>query len=298
MAALRTISYGYEIRNGVVAVQPEEAKTVSEIFALYLAGKTLQNISDSLVQRSIPFYKGEVRWNKNSVKRIIDNGKYIGDEAYPSIIAEDVFRKAHQMKDNKGGAATPLSPMLEHFKDACVCGKCGARYKRVNTWGSREKWMCADGCKTMLYVADAVLESAVLNTINRVILDPALLDITPQSQYAPSKEVVRKENELIRLLEQPKISFTAVTKSILHCAALRFECCEFDRGEVTQALKDEFAEMEPIYELDLQFVKRYIRKIKVYPNGRLTIVFYNSAEITAIGGTDDGSCSTEKSNEN
>ena len=167
MAMLRTISYGYEIRNGAIAIQPEEAKTVSEIFALYLAGKTLQSISDMLVQHSIPFYMGEVRWNKNSIKRIIDNTKYIGDETYPRIIADDVFQEAHKLKDCKGGAATPLSPILEYIKEICVCGKCGTRYKRVNTWGSREKWMCAEGCKTMLYVTDMTLESAVLNTINQ-----------------------------------------------------------------------------------------------------------------------------------
>lgn len=298
MAKLRTIPYGYEIKNGVVAVQPEEAETVREIFSLYISGSTLQHISEHLIQKSIPFYRGEVRWNKCSVKRIIDNGKYIGENAYPQIVSEDVFGTAQRMKDGKDGAATSLSPMLEHFKDICVCGKCGTRYKRINTWGAREKWMCADGCKALLFVTDEILETAVFNTINRVILDPSLLNVAPQSQYAPSKEVVREENELIRLLEQPKISFTAAAKSILQCAALRFESCAFDRGEVTEELKDEFAGMEPINELDLQFVKRYIRKIKVYPNGRLTIVFYNSAEITAIGGTDDGSCSTEESNEN
>ena len=298
MAMLRTISYGYEIRNGVVTVQPEEAKTVAEIFSLYIEGKTLQNISDMLVQRSIPFYMGEVRWNKNSVKRIIDNEKYIGDETYPRIIAENVFQEAHKLKDCKGGAATPLSPMLEYFKEICACGKCGARFKRINTWGSREKWMCADGCKSLLYVSDEVLESAVLNIINRVIRQPDLLDVTSGSHYSPSKDVVREENELIRLLEQPKISFTAAAKSILSCAALRFECCTFDRGEVTQALMDEFAEMEPTKDLDLQIIKRYIRRIKVYPNGKLTVLFYNSAEITAIGGTDDGSNITETSHEN
>lgn len=298
MATLRTISYGYEIRNGVVAVQPDEASIVAEIFSLYVSGKTLQNISDTLVQRSIPFYMGEVRWNKNSVKRIIDNAKYIGDETYPQIIAEDVFREAHKLKDCKGGAATPLSLILEYFKDICVCGKCGTRYKRINTWGSREKWMCADGCKTLLFVTDELLETAVLNTTNKVIQNPDLLDVTPKSQYSPSKDVVREENELIRLLEQPKISFTAAAKSILNCAALRFECCEFDRGEVTQALKEEFADMTPFDALDLQFVKRYIRRIKVYPDGKLTVVFYNRSEITAIGGTDDGSNITETSHEN
>lgn len=298
MTKLRTISYGYEIRNGVIAVQPEEAKNVSEIFALYLAGNTLQNISDSLVQRSVPFYMGEVRWNKNSVKRIIDNGKYIGDEAYPRIIAEDVFRKVHQMKDGKGGAATPLSPLLEYFKNICVCGKCGTRYKRVNTWGSREKWMCADGCKSLLFVTDELLESAILKAINNVIDNPELLDVKPQSQFVPSRIVTKEENELNRLLEQPKISFSKAAKSILHNAALRFDCCEFDRAEVTETLKEEFVDMTPMLALDLQFVKRYIRKIKVYPNGRLTVVFYNTAEITTIGGTDDGSDCTETCHEN
>ena len=158
--------------------------------------------------------------------------------------------------------------------------------------------MCADGCKTLLFVTDDLLESAVLNIINKVIQNPNLLDVTPKSQYSPSKDVVREENELIRLLEQPKISFKAAAKSILSCAALRFECCTFDRGEVTQALKDEFADMMPMNAPDLQFIKRYIRKIRVYPNGKLTVVFYNRAEITAIGGTGDGSNITETSHEN
>lgn len=279
MAKLRTISYGYEIRNGVVAVQPEEAKTVAEIFSLYVAGKTLQNISDMLVQHSIPYYMGEVRWNKNSVKRIIDNAKYIGDETYPRIIAEDVFKEAHKLKDCKGGAATPLSPILEYFKEICVCGKCGTRYKRINTWGSREKWMCADGCKTLIYVTDSLLENAVLNTVNRVIGNNELLDRCPKSKYEPSKSVLKEENELIRLLEQPKISFAATAKHILQSAALRFDCCEFDRGEVTQALQEEFSELDKLKILDLQFVKQYIRKMRIYQNGKIGIVFYNNSEV-------------------
>lgn len=295
MAKLRTIPYGYEIRNGVVAVVQDEAGIVNEIFSLYISGMTLQNIAELLIERSVPFYEGEVRWNKSSIKRIIDNEKYIGDGTFPQIVTADTFRTAHQMKDGKGGAATPLNPLLEHFKDICVCGKCGTRYKRINTWKTREKWMCADGCKTLLYVSDEMLESSVLNTVNQVIRCPELLDVTVKSEYVQSKEVVREENELIRLLEQPKISFTAAAKSILNCAALRFECCNFDRGEVTQALKDELTELQEMRSLDLQTVKKYIRKIKVYPNGRLTVVFYNTAEITAIGGMNDGSRITEES---
>ena len=298
MASLRTIPFGYTFANGVIVSEPEESKIVSEIFSLYLSGKTLQNISDVLLERSVPFYMGEVRWNKSSVKRIIDNRKYIGDKTYPRIISDETFKNAHQMKDGKGGAATPVSPLLDYFKDICVCEKCGARYKRINTWGSREKWMCAKGCKSLLYVSDELLETSVLKAINNVIDNPEILNVVPQSHYNPSKSVIKEENELNRLLEQPKISFASTAKTVLSNASLRFDCCIFDRGEVTQALKDAFADMLPVTDLNLQFVKRYIRKIKVYPTGRLTIVFYNTAEITVIGGATDGSNSTETCDEN
>ncbi len=84
---------------------------------------------------------------------------------------------------------------------------------------------------------------------------------------------------MIRLLEQPKISFAATAKHILHSAALRFDCCEFDRGEVTQALQEEFSELNKLKKLDLQFVKQFIRKIRIYQNGKIGIVFCNNSEV-------------------
>ena len=293
MAVLRTIPYGYVVRFGKVEIHPVEAKIVQYIFSLYIQGHTMKHIAEDLIERKIVYFQNEVRWNKNSIKRIIENVKYIGDTAYPMIVSADVFRVANEKRIEKAGEKTELSPTVACFKEICVCGQCGIRYKRINTWGSKEKWMCASGCKTLRYIDDQCLEKAVLQATNTVIKNPERLKSTTYSAYIPTKEVLREENELLRLLEQPRISFAAASKSILCGAAIRFECCEYDRGEMTAALQEAVAAFSTTDELNLDFVKRFVRQIKIYPNGKLTVVFFNGAEITTIGGTDDGSCITE-----
>ena len=293
MAVLRTIPYGYAVCFGRVEIHPTEAKVVQQIFSLYIQGHTMKHIADDLMERQIVYFQNEVRWNKNSVKRIIENEKYTGDSTYPLIVPAEVFQTANGKRNEKAGEKTELTPAAAHFKEICVCGQCGTRYKRINTWGSKEKWMCASGCKTLRYIDDQCLGKAVLQVINTVITNPECLITTTYSTYAPSKEVIREENELLRLLEQPRISFAAASKSILHGAALRFSCCEYDRGEMTATLQEAVAAFPTADELNLDFVKQFVRQIKIYPNGKLTVVFFNGAEITAIGGTDDGSCITE-----
>lgn len=293
MAVLRTIPYGYVVRFGKVEIHPVEAKIVQYIFSLYIQGRTMKHIADDLIEKKIVYFQNEVRWNKNSIKRIIENVKYTGDTAYPMIVSADVFRVANEKRIEKAGEKAELSPAVECFKEICVCGQCGTRYKRINTWGSREKWMCASGCKTLRYIDDQCLGKAVLHAIYAVITKPEHLKTTTYSTYKPTKDVLREENELLRLLEQPRISFAAASNSILHCATLRFDCCEYDRREMTAALQEAVAAFPTADELNLDFVKQFVRQIKIYPNGKLTVVFFNGAEITAIGGTDDGSCITE-----
>ena len=293
VAVLRTIPFGYTVRFGKVEVHPTEARVVQQIFSLYIQGRTMKHIADDLIERKIVYFQNEVRWNKSTIKRIIENVNYIGDASYPMIVSADVFRVANEKRIEKAGEKAELSPIVAYFKEICVCGQCGTRYKRINTWGSKEKWMCASGCKTLRYIDDRCLGKAVLQATNTVITNPERLKTTTYSAYTPTKEVLREENELLRLLEQPRISFAAASKSILCGAALRFGCCEYDTGEMTAVLQEAVAAFPTTDELNLVFVKQFIRKIKIFPNGKLTVVFFNGAEIATIGGTDDGSCIAE-----
>lgn len=283
--AIRTTLYGYQVKNGKTVIHIEESEVVKRVFSLYVEGETLNSIATMLTEENVAYFQDEVKWNKNTIKRMIENEKYMGNEVYPMIISPSVFNQAKTVKERKSCKQETHTPEVELFREIAVCGKCGSRYKRVNTWGTREKWMCSKGCKCSAYIDDVILEDAVTGNLNMVIRNPDLLNVVADSQYMPTIDVTKEENELIRLLEQPKLNFSVVAKCILQGAKVRFDCCEFDNGELTEELKNEISFVDKI---DYRVMKEYIKQIIIQPDGRITTVFINDAKITN-GGAENAS---------
>lgn len=295
--ALRTILYGYEIIKGKTVLKQEESEIVKKVFSLYIEGQTLNNIAAYLTDRKIVYYQDEVKWNKNTINRIIENERYVGNEIYPQIISEKVFNEAKSIKNKKSCKQEKHSPEVELLRTICVCGECGSRYKRINTWGTREKWLCSAGCSCSAYIDDAVLENAITVAFNSVIKNTDRFNVITNSHYQPTNEVLKNENELLRLMEQPKLDFKLVAKSILEGTKSRYNCCYYDRGEITEELKSEFSELPALETVDYKLMKQYIKQIRVNPNGEIITVFINNAKISANGGTENASLFRKKSDE-
>lgn len=283
--AIRTTLYGYQVENGRTILHTEEANIVKRVFSLYIEGKTLNNIASMLTEEKVVYFQDEVKWNKNTINRMIENEKYMGNEIYPMIISPSLFNQAKTVKERKSCKQETYTPEAELFREIAVCGKCGSRFKRVNTWGTREKWMCSKGCKCSIYIDDAILEDAVTGNLSMVVKNPDLLNVTADSQYMPTIDVTKEENELIRLFEQPKLNFSVVAKCILQGAKVRFDCCDYDNGELTEELKDEITLVNKI---DCKVMKEYIKQIIIQPDGRIITVFINNAKITN-GGAENAS---------
>ncbi len=283
--AIRTTLYGYQVKNGKTVIHNEESDVVKKVFSLYIEGKTLNSIASMLTEEKVVYFQDEVKWNKNTIKRMLENEKYMGNEVYPKIISPSLFNQAQAAKEIKSCKQETHTPEVELFRETTVCGKCGGRFKRVNTWGTREKWMCSKGCKCSIYIDDAILEDAVTVNLSMVIKNPNLLNVVADSRYMPTIDVTKEENELIRLLEQPKLNFSVVAKCILQGAKVRFDCCDFDNGELTEELKDEISLVDKI---DYKIMKEYIKQVRIQPDGRITTVFINNAKITN-GGAENAS---------
>ena len=101
--ALRMISYGYKMVNGILTVNDEEARVVVEIFRRYGAGEILKAIADDLTERGVIFYQEKNVWNKNMIARIIENKKYIGEDGYPAIVSDEDYEREFQ--------SAPYSPL-------------------------------------------------------------------------------------------------------------------------------------------------------------------------------------------
>lgn len=72
----RNIPFGYQYRNGVLAVHPQESQTVRAVFAAYLSGEPLSKIAANLTAKLVEYLPGHSQWDKARVKRLLDNVKY------------------------------------------------------------------------------------------------------------------------------------------------------------------------------------------------------------------------------
>lgn len=100
----RSIPFGYCMMNGKYALNAPEADAVRKIFADYIGGKSLRAIA---VEMEIPYNVGKNKWNINMVCRVLENRKYIGENAYPQIISESNFRLAAQIKSERNTYRKP-----------------------------------------------------------------------------------------------------------------------------------------------------------------------------------------------
>lgn len=94
----RNIPFGYCMINGKYAVNSGEAVAIKQIFTEYSDGKSLNEIAAKM---AIPYHSDKPVWNKNMVKRVLENRRYIGECDYPQIIESQIFNDVQNIKSEK-----------------------------------------------------------------------------------------------------------------------------------------------------------------------------------------------------
>ena len=113
------LCYGYTIRDGRVEVQEKEAENIRKIFKNYLDGNALIKSADL----------AGLKKNSSSVKRILTNKKYLGNDIYPKIIDGETFEKARQMLKERAVAMGRVWKKEEEI----IKVPCKFRYKEKGT---------------------------------------------------------------------------------------------------------------------------------------------------------------------
>ncbi len=295
--ANRMISYGYGMVDGYLSVIEKEAAIVRRIFAEYCKGEILAMIARRLQNEGVEYYMGNCQWNKNRINRIIENEKYIGADEYPPIITDDEFCYAKQLKNKKGGKLNTRSRVVEVAKAIVYCGQCGHVMTRRAKWRTREKWLCACGCKQKVYVDDEVVFNAVREASYRVLNSPELLEnVQYKDGYCQTQEILRLSNEINRVLNERTPQFLMGKKLILQCAELKFQECKEDISQsYTQVVKNEVQKAVECENFDEDFLKKVVSKVIIQKSGEVIVQFINGSEITVNKGV-KVDASTEEDN--
>lgn len=283
MAKNRRIPFGYQMKNGEIVTEPRELYAVSKIFADYLKGKSLLEISRSMQEELIPYHPGEdFGWNKNMVKRILENEKYLGTETYPQLISADIFHRANNKKIKKATNICIVPDELKNIRDITLCAECRKRLFR-NQNGT---WNCkTNRCGEFEYIAtDQMIISAVLNIINSAIANPSLIDAEAEmSVYTPNGEVVKQKNEISRLMDSTDIEYDRIKAAIMELAEIKYDCCSYDDvPQETVLLKEIMKGVKRLNTLDVDLLLKCAEHITVSHNATIGLELINGVKLNNI----------------
>lgn len=283
MAKNRRIPFGYEMKKGEIVTHPKEVYAVSKIFAEYLKGSSLLDISKEMQTENIPYHVGEdSKWNKNMIKRILENEKYLGDDKYPQIISNDIFHRVNNKKAKKANNLCIVPDELKDIRDMTICAECRKRLFREQNG----TWNCKTyRCSGFEFIAtDQMIISAVLNMLNSAIANPSLLETDGKiSVYMPNGEIVKQKNETSRLMDSPDIDYDRIKNAIMALAELQYECCTYDEvPQKTELLKQILADTKQLNDLDIEILKKCVDHITVSHNATIGIEFINGVKLNNI----------------
>ncbi len=220
MAWQRKIPFGYIIEGGVTWPHPQEAGAVRYIFGQYLAGASLLAIAEDMTRQGPRYHQHTPAWNKNMVKRVLENAKYTGAEGYPPLVPDEDFAAAQRQRSDRNTYA-PLSAEIRPILGKMVCAQCGGGLARGTRSHGRVYWRCQD-CGQSVSISDDALAEMVSGRLRELSQAPHLLTAPEAQQTGPDLDTVRLQNELTLALNRGGESPECIKSLILSTAAQRY----------------------------------------------------------------------------
>jgi len=205
--------FGYDIVDGKLAINENEAKMVKEIFRMYLNGsglreivlkfnhldkgpKDIRNISRLLDN---PVYRGALRWNKNS-----ERDEIIHEGTHPAIVSSDTFEKVQKLRKVRtleGKKAT--SPYV--FSGVLRCARCGGA---LSGWYRKEKntknYICVSKKNKRTCDLPIISERSLTNTFLQMVSsdDPSQFLSLVQNMDIDARQEFEDHTETIKNIEK------------------------------------------------------------------------------------------------
>jgi len=232
---------GYDLKNGVLSVNEEEAEIVRMIFHKFTnEGKSLHTIARELYEAGIKTKRGNLHWSNVTVLKILRNEKYVGDLCQKKTFTPDFL--THKKKYNKGQEEmiyiknhhepiisrelweatqrelqrrnTIKEQKSKHSNrywcsGKIFCGKCGSRFvgrvKKLKNGDTYRAWRCEEFVRHGTKKTDKLGNVIGCNqgSINHVVLGEIIGYILKNVIIDNKEQIVNDLKELIKKYETP-----------------------------------------------------------------------------------------------
>lgn len=280
MAWERRMPFGYCMEQGRLGCEPTEVETVRRVFSMYLAGDSMKRIAEVMTEQGLPYHKDKPCWNKNMVKRILENGKYLGDGEYPRIVCDEDFLAAQRLKECKNMYA-PCPTKIVPLKNKLVCGACGSGMTRLSVGNGAARWKCRNpDCQCVVRFADSILCERVDDCFRKITQAPELLADCDAPTVSTSSDVMRLENELVAAFNRGAESVEYMKTLIFAAAAEKYrQLPDHALQSKTKNLRERVNSRELTDQLKQELMDNVVRAIRIGPGSTVTMQLINGRSV-------------------
>ncbi len=255
---IRHIPFGYTIINGEYVLNKNEAKAVIDIFEMYVSGKSYGEIAKTM---TIPYREEVYKWDKNMVKRILENKAYTGESIYPQIINKYDFDRVQRIIEQKRPVKTVLTETQTILLEKTFCHICGKPLTRMVGNKRIENWLCPN-CYYGYKITDEMLKSAVVSILNTLIANPELADLIDIKTYEPTEEIIRREQNISTRIYESKADIEEIKKLIFLNAEKKYDQCLSDEYiNATEIIKYELSQNTATKEFSIELFNKIVKRI-------------------------------------
>ncbi len=292
----RHMPMGYKMVNGQIQINGEHAKIIKFIFADYVKGKSLKAIAKKLSDKGVLNANMKPNWNHGSVGKILQNVKYQGDEFYPRLIDEAIFKKAQDLRtatEVKLGRTQQFNAMKNQsiFSGKIKCGECGETYKKyvehAGKLSEKIKWKCRNYifqnrvlCRNSFFTEDE-LKSIFTEATNHLIRQKKRLDkIQPDEPPKMNLELRQTDNRIKELEQDGEFSSPELVELIFKRAVLYYEGSKVaDQKRNAEKLKSALSDINTLTEFNEELFETIIKQMTVYKETFVKVEFINGVII-------------------
>ncbi len=279
---IRNIPYGYQYKNGNIAIHEKETETVKQIFTEYLNGLSLLKIAEQLNNEHIEYMPGVCGWNKSRIKRIIEDERYLGTNGYPPIIDKDTHKTLMLIKSEKNTQkGTNRKADIFNLGVPILCPKCGSKMSRRHDSSRKcqDWWLCQNNnCKNIISISDNDLIYGITECLNTVISNPDIIETITDVDKEPSLDVRRLENEISMMLDSHSFDKNILRKKMLECVSLKYGNIDSQKY-ISKRLKTDFANASPLINFSMDLFSRTVKAITFSDDGAANIILINDQQI-------------------
>ena len=270
------LALGYKIGpDKSFLIDEQQAPIVQKIFAMYDNGSTVTEICNELNSIGVKTARGGC-FNKNSLRTILKNEKYIGvydaqgvrtESGVPPIIDKDLFDRVQQRTAaNQKAPAREKAKINYYLSGKLYCGSCGAgmagEYGTSKGGERHYYYICVNKKRLKTCDRKAVrkdwIENLVVDATEKYILQPGKLESIAKKCVEVQARDTSQNDELRALQKQLSETKTHI-KNLM--AAI-------EQGVITKTTKKRLSELEAAQEqLEYDIEECSVRQPKLDENG-------------------------------